>query len=215
MEFDTIIYTFWPVLQYQSIIPNDLIEEGIEMISFLKRMLDDGYAVRAVVDEFYIERRSAYRRYHFIHHVMIVGYQEEKAIFYVIGYTDRGRYEMTTVSMEGFLKGLDLGGKHTLGFFRDSGFPYQAQRKIMLEHKELMLKRLPYLLEGNLLCDELVEEYRPIAQGAAVLCNRVLKYKLTGDEKERIRAHELFMTVNEKERQFFERFLAAVDMTEG
>ena len=84
MEFDTIIYTFWPVLQYQSIIPNDLIEEGIEMISFLKRMLDDGYAVRAVVDEFYIERRSAYRRYHFIHHVMIVGYQEEKAIFYVI-----------------------------------------------------------------------------------------------------------------------------------
>ena len=266
LVFDTVTYIFWPVLQCQLIIPNDLIEEGIEMIPFLKRMLDDGYAVRVMVDEFYIERRSAYQRYHFMHHVMIVGYQEEKAIFYVIGYTDRGRYEMTTSSMEELLKGLDLGGREMMGFFRDSGFPYQAQRKIMLEqivhyvnsvqedttrpatsygmeacrqleermdmfvsrngvdmrafyllmeHKELMLKRLPYLLEGNLLCDEFVEEYRPIAKGAAVLCNRVLKYKLTGDEKERIRAHELLKTVNEREREFFERFLAAVDTTKG
>lgn len=133
LEFDTCIYNFWPVLQCLFIHPNDLIEEGIGIVPFIKKMLDDGYVVRAVVDEFYIERRSAYQSFHFIHHIMISGYNEEQAIFYVNGYTDKRRYEMTISSIANFLKGLELTGKESLAFFKDSGYPYIAQRSIILE----------------------------------------------------------------------------------
>lgn len=86
---------------------------------FTKAISQNKYVV-CCVDEYYIPNREAYRQYHFIHNLIIYGYDDVEKIFYVAGYDEEGKYASqkvtykeikqaspSKISMLGFRKDLD------------------------------------------------------------------------------------------------------------
>ena len=70
---------------------------SINIKDFIVRALLCKKYVIASVDEYYIENRKAFKKYHFGHDILLYGYNAKKNIFHVIGYTDSGYYQPSTV----------------------------------------------------------------------------------------------------------------------
>lgn len=49
------------------------------------------------VDEYYIPNRPAYKKFHFGHDILLYGYNSENNTFNIIGYTDSGYYQPSTI----------------------------------------------------------------------------------------------------------------------
>lgn len=76
-----------PTLTINSINIKDFIVRGL---------LCKKYVITSV-DEYYIENRRAYKSHHFGHDILIYGYNAQKNIFHVMGYTSSGYYRPSTV----------------------------------------------------------------------------------------------------------------------
>ena len=93
-------------------IGRSLIEGGYgSVVPFLIEGIDDGYYARMTVDEFYLPGRTSYRRRHFLHSLLVHGYDRARGIFRVAGYLPNGEYgssEVTFAELEAaFAVGLE------------------------------------------------------------------------------------------------------------
>ncbi len=79
-----------PFLKVQHMYWSILSEYEIEMIDFFKTNIDLGCYLYLKVDEYFIPNHYAYNRYHYIHDIMVFGYDDKN--FIVLGYDDKGRY---------------------------------------------------------------------------------------------------------------------------
>lgn len=89
-----------------------LIERGCgSLVPFLIESIDDGYYARLTVDEFYLPGRVSYRRRHFLHSLLVHGYDRGPGLFLVAGYLANGEYGSSRVSFteleEAFAVGLE------------------------------------------------------------------------------------------------------------
>lgn len=71
---------------------------GINIRDFIVRALLCGKYVITSVDEFYIPNRRAYKSHHFGHDILLYGYNAEREIFNVIGYTNSGHYRPSEIN---------------------------------------------------------------------------------------------------------------------
>ncbi len=71
--------------------------------SIIKSVENENY-VYLFVDEFFIENTTAFQKDTYIHDILIHGYDDEKSIFYVSGFTKNGTYSFYTVSFESIMK---------------------------------------------------------------------------------------------------------------
>lgn len=55
------------------------------------------------VDEYYIPNRPAYNKFNFGHDVLLYGYDSQNNIFHIIGYTDSGYYQPSTINCDEFV----------------------------------------------------------------------------------------------------------------
>lgn len=68
-----------------------------------KNFLNDGcYIYFNIVDDYYMQIKPAYKRYHYPHDGLITGYDEEKKVYYVSTYTKSGNFENVEVSFGEF-----------------------------------------------------------------------------------------------------------------
>ena len=93
-------------------IGRSLIEGGSgSVVPFLIEGIDDGYYARLTVDEFYLPGRTSYRRRHFLHSLLVHGYDRARSLFRVAGYLPNGEYgssEVTFAELEAaFAVGLE------------------------------------------------------------------------------------------------------------
>ncbi|OKP94770.1 hypothetical protein [Paenibacillus sp. P32E] len=70
-------------------IPKSLIERYVNPIKFLIDSLENNHYIVTFVDEFYIPERVAYQKYHYIHDILIYGYDNTRKIFNVAGYNNK------------------------------------------------------------------------------------------------------------------------------
>lgn len=77
----------------------------INLIKFFKDNIDLGCYLYFKVDEYYIPNRDAYRNYHFLHDIMIIGYGDD--YFITIGYDDKGQCSEMNISIETFMEALN------------------------------------------------------------------------------------------------------------
>ena len=89
-----------------------LIEGGYgSLVPFLTESIDEGYYARLTVDEFYLPGRTSYRRRHFMHSLLVHGYDRGRGLFLAAGYLANGEYGSTRVSFteleEAFAVGLE------------------------------------------------------------------------------------------------------------
>ncbi len=55
------------------------------------------------VDEYYIPSRLAYKHHHFGHDILLYGYNADENIFHIMGYTDSGHYNPSTINCDEFV----------------------------------------------------------------------------------------------------------------
>lgn len=100
-NFNYIGFKYWKCIDVHNIVRNDYVKAwGMSIVDLVKRSIDNGDYIYAVVNEFYITHRKAYMRYNYDHDILIYGYDEDK--FYVLGYDESVHYSATEVSFNEF-----------------------------------------------------------------------------------------------------------------
>ena len=79
---------------------------GLNLIEFVKRLIQTSHYICGHYDEYYIKNKSAYNKFHYRHDYILFGYDDEKQIFYSAGYTNRNIYEGFNISYDDYLKSL-------------------------------------------------------------------------------------------------------------
>ena len=87
-----------------------LIDAGYgSVIPFLLDAIDDGYYARLAVDEYEVPGRAAYQRRHFLHALLVFGY--EGSDFHVLGYNAKGEYGSSRISFRQMELAFDGGSR--------------------------------------------------------------------------------------------------------
>ena len=87
-----------PGLDIQSFDRNIAIQAQQNITEFIIGCIDQDYYVQLYVDEFFIPDRGSYRRRHFIHEILIFGYDGKDQSYDIIGYRRNGDYSSSQVT---------------------------------------------------------------------------------------------------------------------
>ena len=79
------------------------------IVPFLIDSIDGDYYARLVVDEFYLPERGAYQQRHFLHSLLVFGYDRKRAVFHVLGYRQNGEYGPSEVGFKQLEEAFDIG----------------------------------------------------------------------------------------------------------
>lgn len=93
-----------PLLTYQQIHKQLLRNCGGNAIKFLHCMIDEGYYIACLMDEYYIPSRELYKKAHFYHGVMIYGYDDENDFVYIAGYNKDKQFGYQVLPYAAFKK---------------------------------------------------------------------------------------------------------------
>ncbi|MBO5199479.1 MAG: hypothetical protein J6B85_13355 [Lachnospiraceae bacterium] len=107
--------------KYMIEIPPAMYEnKGLDIIELHKSMLRQGIYVGGFWDEYYIPNKSAYQVRHYYHDHFVVGFDDEKQIFRVVGYWDDGRYGYRDVCYHDYYQSVvcALQDKVTMCYYR-------------------------------------------------------------------------------------------------
>lgn len=80
--------------------------ESRELINYNRAMIDQGYYISGGVDDFYIPRKSSFKKYHFDHDYILFGYNDIVGVFYSAGYLEDGRYDYFSITYDDYLQGV-------------------------------------------------------------------------------------------------------------
>lgn len=91
----------WTCVDIHDIIRGDYAKHwSLSVVDCVKRSIDNGGYVYSMVDEYYVPHRNTYQRSHFIHDILIYGYDEHTLC--ALGYDEHGHYVETTLSDKEF-----------------------------------------------------------------------------------------------------------------
>ena len=96
--------SYIPLLSYQGIQKKALKSMNVSSIGFVRTMIDSGYYIACLLNEFYIPSRKSYQNAHFSHGVMIYGYDDEKQSIMIAGYNKTGYFNTDILSYYDFEK---------------------------------------------------------------------------------------------------------------
>ena len=65
----------------------------IDIVKFLKDMMDKGLYPQGNYNEEWIPGKFAYQKYHFYHDYLLIGYNDEKQVFYSVGFLKDDRFQ--------------------------------------------------------------------------------------------------------------------------
>ena len=96
------------ILKHQHICMNKSTydEIGLEYVDFLKILISDQNYIMGYCNEKYISSKSAYEKYDYMHDYLIYGYNDDKNVFYCLGYTNSMYYEEYEVSYDDFINSI-------------------------------------------------------------------------------------------------------------
>ncbi|MHA7582352.1 hypothetical protein ACX12E_18480 [Paenibacillus vandeheii] len=90
---------YHPLFNKQEITKDNIIDQKIELCSFLTANLDKNAYIYLDVDTFYISAYS-YGKKHLAHDLFIYGYSATKKVFYVADFFNEGRYSFSSVTFK-------------------------------------------------------------------------------------------------------------------
>lgn len=78
----------------------------IDILSFVKKLIDATYYITGMYNEKYIKGKRAYKEYDYWHDYIIFGYDDEKSCVYSAGFLEKGQFEVFEISYEAFLTSI-------------------------------------------------------------------------------------------------------------
>ncbi|AIQ56962.1 hypothetical protein [Paenibacillus borealis] len=97
-----------PWLQNQHLSGYALVKTQQDIIKFIIDNIDLGYYFYGHLDDFYVPFRMGYRTFHYLHDLMIYGYDEEENVFLVMAYDKNALFGHFEISFDTFKQGFSL-----------------------------------------------------------------------------------------------------------
>ncbi|MGL5574717.1 MAG: hypothetical protein ACRDCW_04085 [Sarcina sp.] len=94
-----------PFLKIQHFCWSIMSQYQLNFVEFFKQNIDIGCYLYFKVDEYYIPNRQAYKKYRYLHDIMIIGYDEER--FIVTGYDNKGLCREMKIPYSVFMESLN------------------------------------------------------------------------------------------------------------
>lgn len=110
-----------PLLDVQSIDRETCIASPGEFVRWIRNRIDQHYYVQVDVDFYDLPNKPHYQRSHFIHEVLISGYDPVKQVFLTSGYDQKGNYTVEPLSFAIMKKALAWSKEDHLQKIADSG----------------------------------------------------------------------------------------------
>ncbi|MDN4066692.1 hypothetical protein QYF50_02200 [Paenibacillus vini] len=95
-----------PWLKSQHMSGDALAKTQQDIIKFIIDHIDLGYYFYGHLDDFYVSFRKGYQTYHFLHDLMIYGYDEEESKFFVLAYDKNALFGHFEISFAKFEQGF-------------------------------------------------------------------------------------------------------------
>ena len=89
-----------PVFEKHDYLLDALTASGANVNVLLKYLIDSEYYIEIQADEFYVPNRRSYNRNHFIHNLLIIGFDDTERIFNTVGYTSSMHLEETDITYQ-------------------------------------------------------------------------------------------------------------------
>lgn len=99
-EVRHVYFSTCPFLDVQTIDRQVLGLETADFVSWIVSCIDRGYYVQTDVDFFYLPNRPHYQRHHFIHEVLVSGYDTEDRTLVLSGFDEQGGYAISHVPFD-------------------------------------------------------------------------------------------------------------------
>ena len=93
-----------PWLDYEALTFSAILDNDIDLISFLENAINEDKYLHISIDWFYLPMYRQYHKDHGMHHLFINGYDSDKRIFYAHDTYKDGRYEDAEVRYEDLKK---------------------------------------------------------------------------------------------------------------
>lgn len=78
-----------------------LLDKSFYIKKIIEDSIDNNYYITCLIDEYYVDKMSAYKKWHFDHWCLIYGYDDIN--FYCLGYLKDGKYQSFELSKKEFL----------------------------------------------------------------------------------------------------------------
>ena len=95
-----VYFSTCPFLDVQTIDRQVLGLATDDLVPWMVSCIDRGYYVQTDVDFFYLPNRPHYQQYHFIHEVLVSGYDIEKQTLVLSGFDEQGGYAVSNVPFD-------------------------------------------------------------------------------------------------------------------
>lgn len=92
--------TRFPLLDYQTIHKDTIDKLGIDIIDFIKTIIDTENYCYLYLDEYYLPTSAAYGKVHFAHVQFVYGYDADKSVLFMAGYDKSRHYNYYTNKFE-------------------------------------------------------------------------------------------------------------------
>lgn len=97
LNFDTCFFPYWKCFKRKN---KRVFATQDTLIECVKKEIDNKYYIYLTCDEFYLKCRASYNKEHFIHDIMIYGYDDENRIFYIAGFDKNRKYNTNAISYD-------------------------------------------------------------------------------------------------------------------
>lgn len=122
--------------------------------NFVVASVEQDYYLNVCLNEFYIPDRKAYGKYDYEHYNLLYGFDDEKSLYYILGYNARGKIVTTSLTYEDMEKCLCRGPQIVRYVYRVNKYEYQFQASVFIQTIEEFLNGADSSKKfGNLLCN--------------------------------------------------------------
>lgn len=136
-------YFFWSFFRFRI----KFLLHKEEIVSYLKRELDNERYISVLLNEYFIPGKSSYNKKNFLHDKYIYGYNDDLSVFYVLSIADKGIYKKHEISYENMRKAYcDYFWNHCFFVFelKDYDFSKINSKKIRKQLCRYLSKRKNY-----------------------------------------------------------------------
>lgn len=130
LDFENLLeYESCPFLYYQKISRDMINLKWDNVIDFMVDCIDQGYCIYFTVDSYWIHIYKSYKKEHFIHPLLIYGYNFNKKVFYVADNCYDGKYSFEMISFDELIQGYIEAVKYDEEYYLDSVNLYQYRKR--------------------------------------------------------------------------------------
>jgi hypothetical protein len=126
-NFISLFYEDNPALYLETLNKETLVNNNVDVVSYITNAVNNGYYIETTVNEYYISGREAYKSFRLMHDILVYGYDESIQKLHIYGYGAQAQLVESTVTFDDFRQAfLDTGKNQRINMVKKAeNYRYQ------------------------------------------------------------------------------------------